>query len=267
MSLGLDLSSSRAKLARALDLLKVLEADAVDAVRSGKGYAFVGDLDEESGWYTVKVLTEPAPTLSVIFGEFIHDIRSALDYIVSGLVVASGQPILRRHQFPIYSGPAKFASSVGTADRPRGPLLGIKSGFAEIEWHQPYNDEVGGSARNALALLQRLSNTDKHRAIVRFSPFPSSSDVQIRHNGVILEQWEPTLPIMWQPHVEAVLRKVCFAEPYPTQIEPRANMDVRLTFTDEAFPPEYPKPIFFDMKALGTLLQQATALIDTMSAL
>ena len=35
---------------------------------------------------------------------------------------------------------------------------------------------------------------------------------------------------MWQPHVEAVLRKVSFAEPYPTQIEPRANMDVRLTF-------------------------------------
>ena len=121
MSLGLDLSSSRAKLARALDLLKVLEADAVDAVRSGKGYAFVGDLDEESGWYTVKVLTEPAPTLSVIFGEFIHDIRSALDYIVSALVVASGQPILRRHQFPNLFRPRQVCIERRTLGRRTAP--------------------------------------------------------------------------------------------------------------------------------------------------
>ena len=99
--------------------------------------------------------------------------RSALDYIVAGLVVASGAALKIRHQFPIIDDPATYRRDVATVQRGRrrGPLEGVTVGLSVIEKWQPYHYE-GSGRDHPLAALARLSNTDKHRALIQMVPVP-----------------------------------------------------------------------------------------------
>ena len=78
MTLGLDLSPSEAKLERAIPQ------------------------PEE-------------PRFGIIVGDIMHNLRSALDYIVTALVNQSRTRLTTSHQFPIYLDSTKFARTVGVA--------------------------------------------------------------------------------------------------------------------------------------------------------
>lgn len=267
MSLGLDLAASRAKITRAVEHLGTLNREVRASLHKREPITLVSHFDPETGWLSVSARAEPRElSLSVILGEFIHDLRSALDYIVAALVVAGKVQLTVVHQFPIYLDAEKFLKRVGTADRPDGPLQGIRHGFAEIERLQPYHVKPDPS-QSALALLQRLSNSDKHRVILPYVPLPVRHDLRLHHSGVIVEQWNPPSEFTWEMSGEVEILRVRFAKPYPPQVTPEASMDFDLSFIDAAFPPDYPEALSFTVENLGEVGTQVFMIVKVFEAL
>lgn len=67
------------------------------------------DKDQETGWFRLLIRFKDEPEefdLSVIVGDIFHNLRSALDYIVTALVdVSPGAKLTRKHQFIVFDNP------------------------------------------------------------------------------------------------------------------------------------------------------------------
>lgn len=270
MSLGLDLSASHAKMQRAVEQLVTLDGEVRDSFHKSDPYAFVFDVNPKTGW--VKVIAQQQPRElgpSVVLGEFVHNLRSALDYIVTALVAASPPTILTtRHQFPIYLTGPKFRRAVGSSRQPRGSLVGVRHGFTLIEKFQPYHTGPG-APKGAIGLLQRLSNSDKHRALLLNTPFPRQHTLAVIAigGGKAAEEREPSRPLRWQPNGQAVLKRIRFRRPLPTEFHAKAVMEFEINFLDAAFLPDYPKPILFTIQDLRTMGEQVEVIISAFDAL
>lgn len=262
----MDLRSSRAKLSRAVRQLQTLDAELRASVHSAKPYAIRADMNEHTGWLSLSIEPDPADLeWAVIVGEIIHNLRSSLDYSVSALLEASSVALTLQHQFPLFDTLDRFRNKVGDATRPKGPLAGLKLGFAEIEAVQPFQVKPDPQ-HAALALLQRLSNSDKHRSIVIFAPFPQSHKLQLRHNGAVVDQWQPD-PIVWEPAGATEFQRVRFAPPYPTYLAPQADLVLELGFLDRPFPPTYPSAAHFGLTELHAISQQVDIVLRSVEAL
>jgi hypothetical protein len=68
------------------------------------------------------------PRLGVILGEAIHDLRSALDYIIGALAEKSGATLTSGHQFPIFSEKGDYLAKI-----PRFALGKSLTGFLAEE--------------------------------------------------------------------------------------------------------------------------------------
>src|SRR5665213_3938452 len=130
VSLGLDLSQSRAKVARAREHSEALEAEAHRVTTERNPYsAWVGKIDPDTGWCSVFLKHNEFPPeyrLGIIVGDLMHNLRSALDYIVAALVEKSPGVDLTRQQFPIFLDKTEYEKQVGTrtaAHLNKGPLL------------------------------------------------------------------------------------------------------------------------------------------------
>src|SRR5579872_1117311 len=146
MPLGLDLSQSDAKIARARVHLESLKGEIAAFIVQRKPYSrYLGEIDPETGWCSIfikKTADIPEHTLGIIVGDVVHNLRSALDYIVVGLVAKSPPTRLAgKHQFPIYSDRQKYLVGVGTDTTalPGGALGGIVHGLKEIWDVQPFH--------------------------------------------------------------------------------------------------------------------------------
>ncbi|HUZ85433.1 MAG TPA: hypothetical protein VNF26_00615 [Candidatus Baltobacterales bacterium] len=242
MSLGLNLSSCDAKLARARLHLDALKRETDRVLNERNPYTIhIGPIHVKSGWCSV-LLTPRDFTeygLGVIVGDLIHNLRSALDYIVTGLVVASGATLTNRHEFPIFTDPGDYAKKVGSATVARrgGPLDGVTHGLAEIERLQPYHRQPQADS-GPLFCVQRFSNADKHREISAYMPMLGNVKWRLLTVGRIIEQWHPTSFPPWEPDREFVLGRVRFAEPYPTtNIRTEIEMRLDIMFGVPAFGP------------------------------
>ena len=93
MTVNLDLSSSEAKVFRARARPGSLEARAAQvAARSRSLHAVrFGDVDPNSGWCEIWLMpvNRQNRTFNVLFGDVVHNLWCALDYIVTALVDAS----------------------------------------------------------------------------------------------------------------------------------------------------------------------------------
>lgn len=98
----------------------------------------------------------------VMLGDFLHNTRSALDHLISALVLVSGGTVHRRHQFPICDTPQGWQQRV-VQPSPTASWLGFidPSHVAVIETVQAYQ----ATGLKSLLILQRFSNADKHRLI------------------------------------------------------------------------------------------------------
>lgn len=106
----------------------------------------------------------PLDEWSLQFGECVHNLRSALDNLAFALARVRRDPPEKpnRIAFPIYQERAKFEKDG------RGNIDQLPPAAAElIEKLQPFqrngSPEFGTPERDALVLLQSLSNADKHR--------------------------------------------------------------------------------------------------------
>ncbi len=259
---GPDLTISRAKILRAQHLIAELDRELSESVHVTKPYSIASSFDSDSGWLMLSLNPEPVdPSLAVVVGEVIHDLRSALDYVVTALVEASGGTLTTRHQFPIFGERSQFGREVGTFNDPRGPLLGITLGFEEIESSQPFQLPPEVDTVPALLLLQRLSNSDKHRSVVAAAAFPQSHDLRLRHNGLVVDSWQPEV-IVWNPAAPTEFQRVRFGRPYPTMVEPEADLKLELGFFDRPFPPRYPDGFHFGTNALRGIVVQVEAIVE-----
>jgi hypothetical protein len=109
----------------------------------------------------IKYIPEIPPTLGALLGDFLHNLRSALNHLAFELVRASGGLTARNEesiQFPIYdaepTAPLTFKDKVHSCLRKVGdePLAIIERYQA---YHRPY-----------MGRLAYLSNQDKHRTPV-----------------------------------------------------------------------------------------------------
>jgi hypothetical protein len=107
--------------------------------------------------HTVGIVGErnlPPPELSVIAGEVVYNLRTALDYLVFQLAFADSGEVKKGTQFPIEDTPEGFRG------RTRSYLKGVsKEHIAAIESLQPYN------GHEWLRFLRNVSNADKHKGL------------------------------------------------------------------------------------------------------
>lgn len=113
--------------------------------------------------FVFRILKEPPLHLSVVIGDIVQNMRSALDYIAHELTVANGQKPGRRTQFPVSLDEDDFLNQAIS----QGKIHTISMRALKIvSLLQPYRDEDPDSRRNhPLHLLTKLSNMDKHHAL------------------------------------------------------------------------------------------------------
>lgn len=99
--------------------------------------------------------------LSLLIGDFVHNVRSALDHAIYEISSLSDTDKLRKHlQFPICDTSEKYAEACR-----RHQLDGLlHAQEVIIERYQPYNFPQGFSD-DALSLLREINIVDKHHII------------------------------------------------------------------------------------------------------
>lgn len=150
-----------AKLNRADAHLEALKGE-IPAFFDLDPYSFREKLDCRGGTYSlhIEVREQPPIQWSVLVGDIIHNIRSALDHLAWQLVLVSGGNPTRRTQFPIFLEEPVDGKPLA---RWKGMVAGINAPILEnVRRVQPYTS--GDKAHeNGLAILNALSNEDKHR--------------------------------------------------------------------------------------------------------
>ena len=132
----------------------------------------------------VESVRQPPLRLGVLMGDFVHNLRSALDHLVWQLALTQTDTPHDRLQFPVLDEAppeAGWRSMVG--DR----LQRVPPEAVQRIWDlQPFHSEQ--PEIHALAIVQALSNEDKHRVIlqpVSVSKEPDeSNDCEVDTNDV-----------------------------------------------------------------------------------
>lgn len=179
----------RLKLGRALEHLLSLD-DGIAAYLDSDPVKLVREIDGRHPGRVVLSLalnSEPPMMLSVLIGDCVHNLRAALDHLVWQLVLANGgtpQGGGGGTQFPIIQSLRRDGTD---------PAVKVAGGvspkaLAIIESVQPFRRR--DAENHPLAILSRLSNTDKHRTLllstgqsVRTQAFLSAADGSARVGG------------------------------------------------------------------------------------
>ena len=164
------LAGPAAKVKRAGLHLEVLH-DEIRAFQQSEPapHGFVSKVDVDSSRYLlrVRIFRPPPVELSLIAGDFIQNLRAALDHLIWRLVQVNGQRPTRGNLFPIFDQEPPTKSSHAERRRWNASLRGVHPGAIRfIESCQPYKGSNGPS-RHLLAGLRKLSNEDKHRTLIQ----------------------------------------------------------------------------------------------------
>ena len=167
--MSLDLSSVNAKLAWAEEHANALRAEVREWTHSNP-IETIRDGEKRGNSAMVRFIAKfvkqpPLERWGLMFGDFIHNTRSALDHFVYAIAHhESGEiPLPDRAQkrlgFPICDSPAEWRSRCFIID-PLVPATRVR-----IEGVQPYHRPQIHALPKLLALLRDFSNVDKHRLL------------------------------------------------------------------------------------------------------
>jgi len=157
-----QLEGVRLKLYRAVDHFRDLD------VAIGEFYAnqskAAGHKVEHQTELTITWPEQPPldPRFTLILGDCIHNIRSALDHLVAQLAILNGAPneAIKKTAFPVCLSPGDFKNA--TVRKVAPYISGIA--LAEIERLQPYS--TGDREQDILWGLSQLDIIDKHRLLI-----------------------------------------------------------------------------------------------------
>lgn len=166
---GPTLAGCWAKIERAQHHLRRLHDLVADYMESDSIVGGPVYLDLEHAAYEMSIDVARAPNhmeLAVVLGDFLHNARSALDHLVSQLVLLDGScsPSVQ-HQFPIALTESAYLGQNGRSGMRKRMLAGVgRDQLKIIDRVQPYRlGEIAST--HPLACLQWLSNIDKHRTL------------------------------------------------------------------------------------------------------
>lgn len=141
-----------------LSLFRARDSVDLEAKRNG---------DRTQEWWIVHIRQTIPPTITLLIGDVVHNLRSALDHLVYALATLKGPPH-RGTAFPVCTKREKFFERT-KGSRQFSPSSGMNkiTGLRPlaqtfIERCQPYH---GGNGSGLLISLNALENTDKHRTL------------------------------------------------------------------------------------------------------
>lgn len=159
------LDGARLKIVRAQEHLDAFKSD-TSTFLSANQYRFESDVYGQYWWVKPHVTSHPDPHLSVVIGDFVTNIRAALDYIIWELAQRYFAPRVNISEqfdrsiltFPILlADPARRQGHIDHLDRLA--RRGIPADAIKI--FQEAQADVSGN--DSLRWLYELVNTDKHR--------------------------------------------------------------------------------------------------------
>jgi hypothetical protein len=138
--------------------------DELARVLAGYYKSSPGEMVLDSGTFAFREKIPVPARIPLIVGDFLQNVRSALDYLVWELVIANGCIPGQHNAFPIDLTLASYQSSVTKRRR----LEGIDNRAAAIiDAMQPYHCKNNAEKENApLVILDRLTNINKHRRVL-----------------------------------------------------------------------------------------------------
>lgn len=172
-----SLDGPRARVGRAAEHFDEINA-VIDAFVNSDPYLLRLKRDPD-GWFVsqIREITKGRPDqLGLVFGDFLHNLRSALDNLIWQLVIFNGHAPsggTGGNAFPICSSWPRFVDSMF---RLRGVSL---EHVAFIEALQPYSGR-NESVHKALRIVHSLSNVDKHQIVHQSIAIPAGKEVTIR---------------------------------------------------------------------------------------
>jgi hypothetical protein len=163
-----DLRGVALKLDRADAHLAEL-GDAIEKTLNASGEHFTCKFDPKTGYHVYRAHGLPAigPEWSVVIGELLYDLRSALDHLAWQLVLLDGGTPGEQTQFPVLESPFNKKGQL-VAVQLKPPVEDPKI-LAALDKAQPYKGPEGEPARfdiNPLWQLHRLNIIDKHRLLL-----------------------------------------------------------------------------------------------------
>jgi hypothetical protein len=197
---GTALHGVYAKIARAGEHLHALRTETDAFLESG---ALRVMCEDEGEWKVFRHRQLPGfpPKLGVIVGDYIHNLRSALDHLAWQLVLAAGSKPGGWTYFPLFRSKHDFKAKVVSplGDR-KSPVDGIDTTspmFTLIESCQPYHGwkNNGDPETHHLFWLSLLSRIDKHRVVHTRHAFP---DPEKEREYIESITWNPDAVLLEQ---------------------------------------------------------------------
>lgn len=166
-----ELDGVRLKILRAAEHMYVLQEKIAEFYIS-HAYAAKTEFDPNLGKFRTSVwITDKPDPMGTIIGDFLHNLRSALDHLARAIVIHDGAKPSSvpgcSTQFPILTD--RIRDEAGqvvpvTIFTKRGTAISDES-RAILEDVQPYSCTQGDPKDMALAVLSKLNNIDKHRLL------------------------------------------------------------------------------------------------------
>ena len=160
----------RSKVARANHHFADFKAEFGLGPRASTGRVYPSGVHYERGWTHIELKTDfPAiqRDVSLVLGDAIRQMRSALDHLASCLVFqkTSDRKAMRKAQFPLFHDPNEFrtARSVKFLTKTFGDSTDV---FRAIRTAQPFRRDPKAPRADPLWILSELDNIDKHRTML-----------------------------------------------------------------------------------------------------
>jgi hypothetical protein len=155
-----SLRHAELKVARALEHLEALKVE-LKLFYDSSPYTITRFDNAESGRHVVRVeMKDISDRTAILAGDFVHNLRSALDHAVFSLAVHATKAIpKKRLQWPVLESPNEKTLKQQTEGVP-------PEAVAIIESLQPYHEGPGDAfKRNPIWQLNKLDIIDKHRRV------------------------------------------------------------------------------------------------------
>lgn len=169
--MDVDLTGIDLKIKRARDHLARLKTE-LTRILDPTRYGFTFERDSETGKHVYRVHGLPVlnDEWSVIVGEILYNLRSALDHLAWQLVLADGKTPGRSTQFPIRQTPFHPTEKGLLVPTQLKPRIDSPEILKALESVQPYigvtDGEPADFQMSPLWQLATLNNIDKHRLLL-----------------------------------------------------------------------------------------------------
>jgi hypothetical protein len=173
-----------ARLARATEQAVAVQNELMRFTESD-AHKLVPEKNADGTEHYLRVHFEPQVDFvraGILFGEFVHQLRSILDNLAWQLVLCSGNTPDSATEFPIFRNLDKFRRDAPRKMRGMEPAI-----CAEIERYQPFKSRRNNPEATGLWFIHDIDIMDKHRVIVlvamgtqkgKLSGFPTGSSLK-----------------------------------------------------------------------------------------